>query len=199
MNINQLRREAVLAAEDVLADLDLADGTKIPIFDLIEDRGIWLSFQPLERLLGVYQRIGNVAGVAINVARPLAMQRFTAAHELGHHELGHESHVDDETSIEGSSNDPQELQAQTFAASLLMSEVAVEAHLMKIVPRERWTRTTDLLIFHGRRICDARRPRCGRCPLFDVCRFPARADFAARDAAEAAGEKPPKKAPARRR
>ena len=53
------------------------------------------------------------------------MQRFTAAHELGHHELGHESHVDDETSIEGSSNDPQELQAQTFAASLLMSEVAV--------------------------------------------------------------------------
>lgn len=132
MNINQLRREAVLAAEDVLADLDLVDGTKIPIFDLIEDRGIWLSFQPLERLLGVYQRIGNVAGVAINVARPLAMQRFTAAHELGHHELGHESHVDDETSIEGSSNDPQELQAQTFAASLLMSEVAVEAHLERL-------------------------------------------------------------------
>ncbi len=132
MNINQLRREAVLAAEDVLADLDLADGTKIPIFDLIEDRGIWLSFQPLERLLGVYQRIGDVAGVAINVARPLAMQRFTAAHELGHHELGHESHVDDETSIEGSSNDPQELQAQTFAASLLMSELAVEAHLERL-------------------------------------------------------------------
>ena len=60
MNINQLRRQAVLAAEYVLADLDLADGTKIPIFDLIEDRGIWLSFQPLERLLGIYQRIGNV-------------------------------------------------------------------------------------------------------------------------------------------
>jgi len=132
MNINQLRREAVLAAEDVLADLDLVDGTKIPIFDLIEDRGIWLSFQPLERLLGVYQRVGDVAGVAINVARPLAMQRFTAAHELGHHELGHESHVDDESSIEGSSNDPQELQAQTFAASLLMSELAVEAHLERL-------------------------------------------------------------------
>ena len=42
----------------------------------------------------------------------------------------------------------------------------VEAQLMTLVPRERWTRTTDLLIFHGRKICDARRPACGVCPLF---------------------------------
>ncbi len=46
---------------------------------------------------------------------------------------------------------------------------AVEAQLMKLIPRERWVRTTDLLIFHGRRICDARRPACGRCPLFALC------------------------------
>ncbi|MEQ8438044.1 MAG: ImmA/IrrE family metallo-endopeptidase [Ilumatobacter fluminis] len=111
MNLNQLRREAILAAEDVLADLNSEEGAKVPVFDLIEDRGIWLSFQPLDRLLGVYQRIGNVAGVAINVARPLAMQRFTAAHELGHHELGHESHVDDDSTIEGRNSDPKELQA----------------------------------------------------------------------------------------
>lgn len=132
MNLNQLRREAVLAAEDVLADLNSEEGAKVPVFDLIEDRGIWLSFQPLDRLLGVYQRIGNVAGVAINVARPLAMQRFTAAHELGHHELGHESHVDDDSTIEGRNSDPKELQAQTFAASLLMSELSVEAHLERM-------------------------------------------------------------------
>ena len=50
--------------------------------------------------------------------------------------------------------------------------VKIEAALMKIIPRERWTRTTDLLIFHGRKICDARRPACGRCPLFRTCAWP---------------------------
>jgi endonuclease-3 len=47
----------------------------------------------------------------------------------------------------------------------------IEAQLMAMVPRERWTRTTDLLIFHGRRVCDARRPACGRCTLFALCAF----------------------------
>jgi endonuclease-3 len=50
--------------------------------------------------------------------------------------------------------------------------VKLEAALVEIIPRERWTRTTDLLIFHGRKICDARRPACGRCPLFKICAWP---------------------------
>ena len=56
--------------------------------------------------------------------------------------------------------------------------VEVEQQLMAIVPRERWTRTTDLLIFHGRKICDARRPRCGECPVFALCRWPYRQAYA---------------------
>jgi len=47
--------------------------------------------------------------------------------------------------------------------------IEVERQLMAILPRERWTRTTDLLIFHGRRICIARKPRCGICPVQDLC------------------------------
>jgi endonuclease-3 len=54
----------------------------------------------------------------------------------------------------------------------------VERELMRLVPRERWTRTTDLLIFHGRKICDARRPACGVCPLFGLCRWESRQAFA---------------------
>jgi len=50
----------------------------------------------------------------------------------------------------------------------------VEARLMTLVPRERWTRTTDLLIFHGRKVCDARRPACGVCPLFAECAWESR-------------------------
>ncbi len=56
--------------------------------------------------------------------------------------------------------------------------VKVEAQLMTLVPRERWTRTTDLFIFHGRRVCDARRPACGRCTVFDLCRWPSRQAWA---------------------
>ena len=54
----------------------------------------------------------------------------------------------------------------------------LEAQLMALVPRERWTRTTDLLIFHGRKVCDARRPACGVCPLFSLCRWDSRQAWA---------------------
>jgi endonuclease-3 len=56
--------------------------------------------------------------------------------------------------------------------------IEVERQLMAIVPKERWTRTTDLLIFHGRKICIARRPLCGQCPVFALCRWPPRQAFA---------------------
>jgi endonuclease-3 len=56
--------------------------------------------------------------------------------------------------------------------------VEVERQLMALVPRERWTRTTDLLIFHGRKVCDARRPACGTCPLFAECAWESRQAWA---------------------
>jgi endonuclease-3 len=54
----------------------------------------------------------------------------------------------------------------------------VERQLMALVPRERWTRTTDLLIFHGRKVCEARRPACGVCPLFARCGWESRQAWA---------------------
>ena len=47
--------------------------------------------------------------------------------------------------------------------------VKVEAALMPLFPRERWAMLSHLLIFHGRRTCDARKPRCGECTLAAVC------------------------------
>ncbi len=48
--------------------------------------------------------------------------------------------------------------------------VKIERDLVKLVPREDWARFPHLLIWHGRRICDARRPRCEDCPLApDLC------------------------------
>ena len=48
--------------------------------------------------------------------------------------------------------------------------VKIERDLVKLVPRSDWARFPHLLIWHGRRICDARRPRCEECPLAaDLC------------------------------
>src|SRR5438874_6114471 len=47
--------------------------------------------------------------------------------------------------------------------------VKIERDLMRLVPREDWGRFPHLLIWHGRRVCDARRPRCEDCVLTDLC------------------------------
>jgi endonuclease III len=47
--------------------------------------------------------------------------------------------------------------------------VKIERDLMKLVPRERWGVFPHLLIWHGRRVCDARNPRCEVCVLNDLC------------------------------
>jgi endonuclease III len=79
----------------------------------------------------------------------------------------------------------------------------VEAALMALVPRERWTRTTDLLIFHGRKVCDARRPDCGHCTLFAQCAFEGRQAWAlaasGRASPGAARRPSPRRTPSTRR
>ena len=45
----------------------------------------------------------------------------------------------------------------------------IERDLMEIVPKTEWMRITDLLIFHGRRICEAKNPKCGNCVLNKLC------------------------------
>jgi endonuclease-3 len=45
----------------------------------------------------------------------------------------------------------------------------IEAELMKLFPRERWTLLSHLLIWHGRRVCDARKPRCEACVVSQLC------------------------------
>jgi endonuclease III len=47
--------------------------------------------------------------------------------------------------------------------------VKIERDLVRLVPREDWGRFPHLLIWHGRRVCDARKPRCEDCVLHDLC------------------------------
>ena len=47
--------------------------------------------------------------------------------------------------------------------------VRIELDLQRVVPRRDWGRLPHLLIWHGRRVCVARRPRCESCALSDLC------------------------------
>ena len=74
--------------------------------------------------------------------------------------------------------------------------IRVERDLMKLVPKDRWIKTTDLLIFHGRRVCDARKPKCGECGVFDLCAWPSKQAYAlggSKPKADGAGKARPAK------
>ena len=45
----------------------------------------------------------------------------------------------------------------------------IERDLMRVVPNKDWTVFSHLLIFHGRRVCKARKPDCPNCVLNDIC------------------------------
>ena len=47
--------------------------------------------------------------------------------------------------------------------------VKVERDLMALIPRQSWIEIAHLLIWHGRRVCTARKPNCPACPLNDIC------------------------------
>jgi endonuclease III len=45
----------------------------------------------------------------------------------------------------------------------------IEQDLMKIIPREKWTLFSHQIIWHGRKLCIARRPKCVDCPMENIC------------------------------
>ncbi len=47
--------------------------------------------------------------------------------------------------------------------------IKIEQALIPLFPRDQWTMLSHWMIWHGRRICDARTPRCGECTLRDIC------------------------------
>jgi endonuclease III len=59
--------------------------------------------------------------------------------------------------------------SQRLRLSRLADPVKIERALIPLFPRERWTMLSHLLIEHGRRVCVARKPRCGECVLADIC------------------------------
>lgn len=130
------------AALGLLHDLGLDRGdrraNRIDVFDSIDRTGAALMFQPLDKLLGAFMKQDGAAGIILNTERPLGMQRFTAAHELGHLTLDHDPHADDEGILRrGPTPDgrmfksvaPQEREADAFASYFLLPPHLITAQM----------------------------------------------------------------------
>ncbi len=107
---------------------------RVDVFRMLFDRNIYVMFRPLKNLLGAYFSDPDT-GVLVTTKRPLPVQRFTAAHELGHAALGHEASLDDMEILErpiftvDGSGDPREDQANAFAAHLLTPQWLIVHHM----------------------------------------------------------------------
>ena len=61
--------------------------------------------------------------------------------------------------------------SQRLGLTTARDPVKIEFDLMALVPKERWTKFSLQLIWHGRAICTARNPQCPACPLFPYCDY----------------------------
>jgi len=131
-------RRATLAAARLHRDLSLQaqagnETGRIDVFDAIARLAVPLIFKPLEGLLGSYLS-KPTPGMLVTTKQPLNVQRFTAAHELGHHQLHHKPSFDDESIISRApfnprlEDDSQETEAEAFAAAFLLPRWLVGWH-----------------------------------------------------------------------
>ncbi len=113
-----------------------AEGGRVDVFGTIVGLGVPLIFKPLDGLLGAFMP-EPAPGVLITTRRPLSVQRFTGAHELGHCRLGHRPSLDDETILrrmpfqEGADYETHELEADAFAAEFLTPAWLVAEHFRR--------------------------------------------------------------------
>jgi Zn-dependent peptidase ImmA (M78 family) len=140
---------AARAVQDRLGLRDaLADGeAPLDVFEAIYRLELPCLLKPLDSLLGAYIRHGDLKGIIVTTRRDLHLQRFTAAHELGHSELNHAmTSLDKESDIgfvargpmpeKASENYPvQEIEADAFASEFLLPKWLIAAHCRK----QRWT------------------------------------------------------------
>lgn len=120
------RRLAWQSAADLLEQLGVDQNKPVDVFAAIEQLGLWLVFQPLQHLLGAVVPYGS-GGVMLTSQRQPSVQRYTAAHEIGHWILDQDRlSCDTEDDIFTPSGEREHL-AQLFASYFLMPPPLVHA------------------------------------------------------------------------
>ncbi|WP_396911349.1 ImmA/IrrE family metallo-endopeptidase [Mycolicibacterium sp.] len=112
-------RHALQEADSLLEELGVDQESPIDVFDIVDQLGLWLVFNPLKNLLGAAVPTGD-GGIMLTTERGVGVQRYTAAHEIGHWILDYgQPTFDTEDDIYRPAAD-RELLAQVFASQLLM-------------------------------------------------------------------------------
>jgi len=126
-------------AKKILDDLEL-DNAPIPVEEIAAHLGAQLSYEPFQgkgELSGMLLRDKDRAVIGVNSAHPSVRQRFSVAHEIGHLVMHEGAMFVDQTvrfNRDGKSSlaiDPQEIEANQFAAELLMPGNLVKAAVQK--------------------------------------------------------------------
>lgn len=141
------RREIKLAANRLLTEVGFNFEGPVDVFEIIRQLRIWLIFQPLQNALGATLRVG-AGGIIVTTERSPKIQRFTAAHELGHWRL-HRGDLEWDTpdAVLSSRGAPErEREAQLFASHLLMPRQLVR-RAMQTVEIVDATQTTDVQLY----------------------------------------------------
>lgn len=134
--LNGTGRAAELHAELGLREKLKGGGRPIDVLAALRTFDITVLFRPLEGLLGAYVPTPRSAGVLVTTLRDHHVQRFTAAHELGHHVLGHrtvslDKNVGFVARGEKDGYDHQEQEADAFAAEFLLPKWLIVAQARK--------------------------------------------------------------------
>ncbi|NTJ36274.1 ImmA/IrrE family metallo-endopeptidase [Agrobacterium rhizogenes] len=136
-------RAALRLQRDLGFDQGGARGHRIDVFGAIYRQNVPLLFRKLEPLLGAYLREEGNPGIILTTRRPLGQQRFTAAHELGHHVLSHDPHADDDSILRRSPDlardymnlPPAEQEADAFASYFLLPDWLITT----LMSNQQWT------------------------------------------------------------
>ncbi len=141
----------------------LAAADTAELEELIRSTGFYRS--KARSLLGCSSRLAEVHGGEV----PRSIEELTRLPGVGRKTanivLGHAFGINEGVGVD---THVRRVAGRLGLTGSVAPEV-IEADLMKFYPRPRWTQVTDVLIFHGRRTCHAKRPRCGDCPVFASC------------------------------
>ena len=135
MNVRNSILKGATAAARFHNELQSEDQIKrnfgsVDVFSSVGKANAVLIFRPLHGLLGACLP-GPTTGVIISTQRPLAIQRFTAAHELGHVVMDHQDASLDSHSILNKTEclpEDMEIQANSFAAAFLTPKWLIAIH-----------------------------------------------------------------------
>jgi hypothetical protein len=119
----EAHHEAMIVAAQAHEDFGVDDFARVDVFAAMAGE-LKLIFRPLDGYAALYLPSvhGSRAGALINDQHPLALQRYSGAHELGHHRFGHGAQIDAavEPRLSGKTLPEHEMLAEAFAAWFLM-------------------------------------------------------------------------------